>query len=260
MNRISLSIEELIYCFYNEGYFEHGNALKQVYFGDLDDEKMDLLLQITTRSLLSKSLVVYENHKFILVEELAEIISMLNYSEQSIKASRHGVEGGEESVSFHFSGKTVLQHSLMYDDQVHVFEKVSVETAAELITGFYRVSNHGSESQFELSEAEFEQLLESMEDNNKLFELPVLQGEKQQFYETLKATNGLLNTLLFLEFTEQKEPVAKNVVLFTNDSKRNWVIEKYEDVFYINQCDSRKINQLVRENVIEPLEKVQYGK
>ncbi|WP_079508673.1 hypothetical protein [Mesobacillus jeotgali] len=259
MNKISLSIEELIYCFYNEGYFEHGNALKQVYFGDLNDEKMDLLLQITTRSLLSKSLLVYENHKFMLVEELSEVISMLNYSEQSIKASRHGQNGGEESVSFHFNGKTVLQHSLHFDEQVHVFEKVSAEAAAEVISSFYRISDHSRNSGFELSQAEFEQMLDSLEDNQKLFELPALQGEKQGFYETLKSTNGLLNTLLFMEFTEQKEPVAKNVVLFTNESKNNWVIEKYEDVFTINQCTSSKVIQLIKENVIESLEKVPYG-
>jgi hypothetical protein len=257
MSKISLSIEELIYCFYNEGYFEHGNALKQVYFGDLEDEKMDLLLQTTTRSLLSKSLLVYENYKFTLVDEIAEIISMLNYSEQSIKASRHAADGGEESVSFHFNGNTVLQHSLLYDEQVHVFEQVSVAAAAELISSFYRVSMNSSGSGFELSQAEFEQLLDSLEDNQKHFELPVLHGEKQEFYETLKATNGFLNTLLFLEFTDQKEPVAKNVVLFTNDSKKNWVVEKNEDVFNINQCDSRKVIQLIKENVIDSLEKVQ---
>lgn len=259
MNKISLSIEELIYCFYNEGYFEHGNALKQVYFGEMDDEKMDLLLQITTRCLLSKSLLVYKNHKFILVEELAEIISMLNYSDQSIKASRHGEAGGEESVSFHFNGKIVLQHSLLFDEQVHVFEKVSAEAAAESISGFYRISNESSGSGFELSQTEFEQLLDSLEDNQKLFELPVLHGEKQEFYETLKTTNGMLNTLLFMEFTEQKEPVAKNVVLFTNDNKNNWVIEKNEGVFTINLCNSSKVIRLIKENVIESLEKVPYG-
>lgn len=260
MNKISLSIEELIYCFYNEGYFEHGNALKQVYFGELDDEKMDLLLQITTRSLLSKSLLVYENHKFMLVEELSEVISMLNYSDQSIKASRHGEDGGEESVSFHFNGKTVLQHSLLFDEQVHVFEKVTEGKAADVISAFYRLSEDGSGSGFELNQTEFEQLLDSLEDNQKLFELPVLHGEKQVFYETLKLTNGLLNTLLFMEFTEQKEPVAKNVVLFTNDCKNNWLIEKNENDFTINLCDSRKVNQLIKENVVESLEKVQYGK
>ncbi|MBT2685055.1 hypothetical protein [Bacillus sp. ISL-37] len=260
MNKISLSIEELIYCFYSEGYFEQGNALKQVYFGELDDEKMDLLLQITTRSLLSKSLLEYKNHKFTLVEELADVISMLNYSEQSIKASRHVGDGGEESISFHFNGKTVLQHSLLYDEQVHVFEKGSAESSAEIVSKFYRISNYSSGSGFELTQAEFEQMLDSLEDNQKLFGLPVMDGEKQQFYQTLKTTNGRLNTLLFMEFTEQKEPVAKNVVLFTNDSKNNWIIEKNEDVFYMNQCDSSKVDQLIKENVIESLEKVQYGK
>ena len=87
-----------------------------------------------------------------------------------------------------------------------------------------------------------------------------MHGDKQQFYQTLKTTNGMLNTLLFMEFTEQKEPVAKNVVLFTNDRKNNWIIEKNEDVFYMNQCDRSKVDQLIEENVIESLEKVQYGK
>ncbi|WLR54598.1 hypothetical protein LC048_19565 [Mesobacillus subterraneus] len=260
MNKVSLSIEELIYCFYSEGYFEQGNALRQVYFGELDDEKMDLLLQISTRSLLSKDLLIYKNHKFTLVEELAEVISMLNYSDQSIKASRHGEEGGEESVSFHFNGKMVLQHSLLYDEQVHVFEIVSEERAGEIISGFYRISHQSSGSGFELSQAEFEQMLDSLEDNQKLFGLPVMEGEKQQFYQTLKTTNAQLNTLLFMEFTEQKEPVAKNVVLFTNDRKNNWIIEKNEDAFYVNQCDSSKVDQLIKENIIESLEKVPYGK
>ncbi|RSD28745.1 hypothetical protein [Mesobacillus subterraneus] len=223
---------------------------------------MDLLLQITTRSLLSKNLLVYENHKFMLVKELAEIISMLNYSEQSIKASRHGFNGSEESVSFHFEGDKILQHSLLYDEQVHVFEQVSGEAVAELISDFYRLSNNnnGSRRGFELSQAELEQLLDSLENNQQLFELPVMHGEKQEFYETLKRTKGLVNTLLFMEFTEQKEPVAKNVVLFTNDNKNNWIIEKVDDVFQINHGTSIKVEQLIRENVIESLEKVKYGK
>lgn len=134
MDRISLSIEELIYCFYSEGYFEQGSALKQVYFGEIEDEKMDLLLQITCRSLLAKKLVNYENHNFILSDHLASVIATLNYSEQTIKASRHADSGnGEEQISFHFGEKGIIQHVLTFDEMVHEFSFVTFQQVNEAI-------------------------------------------------------------------------------------------------------------------------------
>jgi len=259
MNQLSLSIEELIYCFYSEGFFEQGNALKQVYFGDLDDEKMDLLLQITTRSLLSKRLLVYKDHKFTLVEDLAQIITTLNYSDQSIKASRHKSGGGEEAVSFHFNDSKILQHSLFYDEQVHTFSQVSLKEVSEIVSDFYNVSHVDEDEGFELTQQEFEDLLESLNNNEKLFNLPKFEGEQQKFYETLKKTNGFLNTLFSLEFDDHKEPVAKNVILFTNDNDHNWVIEKEDERFYIKYCSRGTVEQLINEQVIRSLEKVNHG-
>jgi hypothetical protein len=259
MNQLSLSIEELIYCFYSEGFFEQGNALKQVYFGELDDEKMDLLLQITTRSLLSKSLLVYKDHKFTLVEDLVHIIATLNYSEQSIKASRHKNGGGEEAVSFHFNDNKILQHSLLYDEQVHTFTQVTLKEVSEIVSDFYHVSNAEGNDGFEITQSEFEDLLESLNNNEKLFNLPKLEGEQQKFYETLKQTDGFLNTLFFLEFDENKEPVAKNVILFTNDKVNNWVIEKEDDRFHIKSSSNGTVEQLINEQVNTSLEKVNHG-
>ncbi|GAM12892.1 hypothetical protein [Mesobacillus selenatarsenatis] len=252
MDKISLSIEELIYCFYSEGFFEQGNALKQVYFGDLDDEKMDLLLQISTRSLLSKSLVSYKNHKFTLVEELADIIATLNYSDQSIKVSRHDGEGGEKAVSYHLTGNGFIQHSLFYDEQIHVFSIVTLNEVSELVSDFYYIQNdrETGTNGFSLSQQEFEVMIDSLEDNSALFELPKYEGTKNNFYESLKESNGLLNTMLFFEFNEVKEPEATNLVLFTNNQANNWMIEKREEGFYVKPCNREMVKTLI-ENSIE---------
>ncbi|WP_052352848.1 hypothetical protein [Neobacillus dielmonensis] len=252
MNQLSLSIEELIYCFYSEGFFEQGNALKQVYFGDLDDEKMDLLLQITCRSLLAKNVLSYKDHKFTLIPELSEVISILNFSELSIKGSRHSAAAEEESLSFHFGKNRIIQHVLQYDEQVHTFTSVELDEVSRILGEFYHVGTEPvlSDSSCSLTQEEFEELLSILEDNNKQFDRPTFHGEKELFYRILKETNGLLNTLLFLEFNDQKEPVAKNVVMFTNKQEQNWQIEKTDGLFNVKPCNQSMIQRLLEENVM----------
>lgn len=253
MEQISLSIEELIYSFYSEGFFEQGNALKQTYFGDLADDKMDLLLQASCRSLLAKKLLNYKNHKFTLTKELANVISSLNYSNQSVKASRHQREDGEESVSFHFGENGIIQHSLLFDGQVHCFEKVYLEEVSMNIGDFYRVAEDVavSEHTIMLSQLELEEMLAFVSDNKKQFENPKFEGSKSHFFEILKKTEGLLNTLLFFEFTEQKEPVVTDVVMFTNNSELNWQIEKEpeDETFKIKESNVSLINNLLKKNI-----------
>ncbi|WP_453991399.1 hypothetical protein [Bacillus nitroreducens] len=252
MEQISLSIEELIYCFYSEGYFEQGNALKQVYFGDLDDDKMDLLLQITCRSLLAKNLVDYQNHKFTLSDELAQIISTLNYSEQSIKASRHAANGkGEEQLSFHFGVKGIIKHELMFDEMVHVFTKVTMADVSKTISEYYCVpeSLETTYNPLKLTQSEFEELLLDLNDNKTKFDQPSFKNEKKLFNDVLEETEGLLNTLLFLKFDENKEPYATNIVMFTNRDKDNWIIEKKDDQFEIQPCTTKSIDLLLENNL-----------
>lgn len=253
MNHFSLSIEELIYCFYSEGFFEQGNALKQVYFGDLDDEKMELVLQVSTRSLLAKNLLHYKKHKFALMDELAAVISALNHSEQSIKLSRHGEDGSEETVSYHVSEGQLYEHTLKFDEQVHVFKMVTLEHVASSISEFYNVVEEtaAEETVFSISQEEFETMLDALSDNQKLFELPNLQGGKQGFYQTLKETSGKLNTMLFLEYSRNNQPEAKNMILFTNASQENWVMEKVNDDFTVTRGYQELIKKLVQENLQE---------
>jgi hypothetical protein len=249
MNQISLSIEELIYCFYSEGYFEEGNALKQVYFGDLDDEKMDLLLQISCRTLLAKELLDYQDHKFTLKKGIAEIISALNYSEQSIKASRHSSQGGEESLSFHFKDSSIIKHSLHYDEQVHTFAFVSLQEVSSLVHDFYRVGEGDADLEMLMTQGELEEMLSSLQDNGKQFDAPQLTGARKQFNQILQDTNGRLNTLLFLEFNDDKEPLAKNVVMFTNNPNNNWIIEKQGELFDIKSGNKGTIDTLLERNL-----------
>ncbi|WP_449538916.1 hypothetical protein [Ferdinandcohnia sp. Marseille-Q9671] len=266
MERISLSIEELIYCFYSEGYFEQGNALKQVYFGELEDDKMDLLFQITCRSLLAKNLVHYENHKFTLTDDLASIISTLNYSQQSIKASRHAEGGkGEEQLSFHFGEKGIIQHALLFDEMVHEFTFVSLEDVSRKISEYYRIGDvfENEASTLQLTQNELEELLVALNDNKSKFERPQHVGAKQQFNNILEQTNGLLNTLLFLEFNENKEPHATNIVMFTNHAENNWIIEKKDDLFKAQPCSVDIVNLLLESNISafkEKKEELTHGK
>ncbi|CEG25444.1 hypothetical protein [Bacillus sp. B-jedd] len=258
MDKIFLSIDELIYCFYSEGLFEQGSALKQVYFGDLDDEKMDLLLQITCRSLLAKKLVNYKNHKFTLSDHLASVIATLNYSEQTIKASRHADNGnGEEQISFHFGEKGIIQHVLMFDEMVHEFSFVTIQQVYKKIGEYYRVGKISKENEdaFKLTQMEFEQLLLALTDNRSKFERPPLEGAKKRFNEVLEETNGLLNTLLFLEFNENKEPYATNVIMFTNSKSNNWMIEKRDDNFIVQPCNENSIHLLLEKNITAYKEK-----
>lgn len=254
MIKISLSIEELIYCFYSEGYFEQGSALKQVYFGELEDEKMDLLLQITCRSLLAKKLVNYENHKFTLSDELTNIISTLNYSEQTIKASRHAEYGNkEEQMSFHFGEKGIIQHVLMFDEMVHEFSIVTLEDVSNALCKYYRIGKsmeNNNYNAFKLTQKEFEQMLLSLTDNRSKFDLPLFKGAKKQFKDILDETNGLLNTLLFLEFNEHKEPFATNVIMFTNSKNNNWIIEKRGSLFELQPANARCVDLLLKGNII----------
>lgn len=224
MKTISLSIEELIYSFYSEGLFEQGNSLKQVYFNEISDESMDLLLQISCRTLLAKDLLVYEKHKFELEPELKSVIHTLNFSEKSLKASRHRSGGKEESVSYHFIENGFLKHSLLYDEQVHRFDSVEKGDMLDELTEFFHLQTEGSDAYHSISSEELEGMLTYITENNRQFDSFQVRGELDLFYRVLEKTNGQLNTLLLFEFDEKKEPSVKDLVLLTNDVEGNWML------------------------------------
>ncbi|MBM7618452.1 hypothetical protein JOC95_000294 [Bacillus tianshenii] len=224
MKTISLSIEELIYSFYSEGLFEQGNSLKQMYFDEITDEQMDLLLQISCRTLLAKDFLVYESHKFELVPKLKHVIDTLNFSAKSLKASRHKDDGKEEAVSYHFTDKGFLQHSLLYDEQVHRFEFVEKEEMLLGLQQFFHIQREGDFNSQSISSEELEGMLSYITENGRQFDSLEVKAELDSLYRVLEKTNGKLNTLLLFEFDEMKEPTVKDIILLTNDVEGNLML------------------------------------
>jgi hypothetical protein len=249
MEPISLSIEELIYSFYSDGFFEQGNALKQVYFDEMTDEKMDLLLQISCRSLLAKDLLTYKNHKFELTDQLNSIISALNYSEISLRASRHGKESKEQSISYHFSDGKIIMHSLYYDEQIHRFQYVTLESIYQDLMEFYGVYREEQGDSFVVSENTLEEMIEQITDNNKQFDKLSTTEELLPLFSKLKQSEGLLNTLMAFEFTEAKEPIVTNLALFTSLQKENLMLVKNEQVFEVTEASYHSIKSYLDDAV-----------
>ncbi|WP_335422560.1 hypothetical protein [Bacillus sp. JJ1566] len=247
MKKFSLSVEEVIFCFYSEGYFEQGNALRQVYFGDLGDEKVELMLETANRSLLSKDLLIYKNRKFTMVDDLKEIVIFINSAEQTVRSSKHGDQNAEEATSYHIGDSFVVKQYTKYDDQVHVFEKITDKDVVDDLVEFFGVSEEDplSNSALKLTQEEFEGLLEIFDSNDKQFDLPHFEGEMDQFFKVLWEANGKLNTLMFIEFSEKNEPIVDNVILFTDNKEKNYEIEKIGDNFNIKLSSRTSMKELM---------------
>lgn len=247
MEKFSLSVEEVIFCFYSEGYFEQGNAIRQVYFGDLSDEKLELMLETANRSLLSKDLLIYKNRKFTLVEDLKEIIIFINSAEQTVRASKHGDQNEEEAISYHIGESLVIKQFTKYDDQVHVFEKIIDHDVIDNLVDFFHVSKEDSlsSSVLTLTQEEFESLLEIFDSNEKQFDLPHFEGEMHQFFNVLWESKGKLNTLMFIEFGKKNEPIVDTVILFTDNKENNYEIEKIGDTFNIKLSTQNSMKELL---------------
>lgn len=247
MQKFSLSIEEVIFSFYSEGYFEQGNALRQVYFGEVSDEKLELMLETANRSLLSKDLLIYKNRKFTLVDDLKEIVIFINSAEQTVRASKHGDQNDEDAASYHIGDSMVIKQYTKYDDQVHVFEKITHQNVIDDLVEFFHVEKEKplSNSVLNLTQEEFEGLLEIFNSNDKQFDLPQFEGEMDQFFKVLWQSKGKLNTLMFIEFSEKNEPIVDTVILFTDNKEKNYEIEKVGDNFNIKLSSRTSMNELL---------------
>ena len=242
MGTIALSIEELIYSFYSEGLFEQGNGLKQVYLEGVTEDQMDLLLRSSCRSMLAKDYLRFENHKFTLRPDVSEIIAALNHSERSVKASRHGA-GGEEALSFHLTEHGTFRHTLEYDGQVHVFEKVEASEISRSIGSHFDIPEERTETPrtIRMPQAEFEQMLDAIEGGEETWGGYVDAGpaERMPFLHTMRQANGLLNTLAVMSFNDRGEPEVVDVLLFPHDVQDAYLIAKTGETFLITDCDGK---------------------
>ncbi|WP_047152102.1 hypothetical protein [Aneurinibacillus tyrosinisolvens] len=248
---ITLSIEELVYCFYSEGLFEQGAAAKQAYFEGLSDEQMDLLFQAACRSLLSKDYLIYEQHRFSLKKEIADIICALNFSPLSLKVSRFIKE--EDTISVHFSGERIYCHSLIYEGQVHVFEAITGEEVPGIVGRYLGIADRPVKKEpiLSISQPEFESMLSMLDEDSA--QVPVYlqsMGEDapsiERFAGDMVSNSGYMDSILFLQFNEKREPVLSDILFTIKGESDSWAISRAKDNKYmVNACNCMSLRTAI---------------
>ncbi|MCQ6268275.1 hypothetical protein M1K46_21945 [Fictibacillus sp. WQ 8-8] len=241
MNRVSLSIDELIYGFYSEGLFEQAIGLRQTYFKELNDEQFELVLQTSCRSLLSKELLMYDEHnyRFQLTEESSSLIKSLNYSPLSLKLSRFEADGGQGSISIHLSGRKCICHSVIHEGQVHVFEMLSQGEILLKLKEYFSLKDtgNGSDKILELKQEEFEEMLTLAEQEPSNLEAYLCtlssHNEASIFANAVSYNHGKMNSMLALGFDDNREPDIGDVLFVICDPVSSWVIKKNEETYEV---------------------------
>lgn len=246
MKSITLSADELIFCFYSEGYFEQANGLRSIYFEELSEEDMQLVLQSATRSLLSKELIEYENSKFHLNNEMKDVILYLNSAKKTIRTSRHNPDNSEYAISFHLTDNGVLKQYSKHDELVHVFEKLTLEETLQQITEFLYIKEEGLGETISMSEEAFEELLTILEQPNS--KVDAFDPAQQPFVQHLLENNLEFNTLLFISYNPKNEPTVESIVLVSNSHEKNWLVEKKENEMTIQLSNTLLLRNLINEN------------
>lgn len=237
MNKLNLAVDELIYCLYSEGYFEQGMALKTAMLEDLTDEQFEVALQVSCRSLLAKGYINFNEGKFTVTDDVQKFIKFVSYAEVTYQGAKAITQ---EVLTVHHKDDEYLIHTVLYDGQVHTLELVEREEAINQLKDFFVVSSNEMES-FTVEESKFEHILKSFDDLDLKFTLPNLTESETLLYQKLEKTEGFLNTLLVIHYTEKNEPVAQDVLLFTANEENNYAIYKGDDGAYIVHNDPNKI-------------------
>lgn len=168
MKQFTISIEELLFCFYSEGFFEQGMALKQAYFPEIEDEQLGALFEAACRSLLAKDAAEFRNHQYRLKDEYCPFIHVLNDADYTVKLSKFNGQGAERNVSCHLSKFGTYSHELLFDEQVHRITKLEsneglLTKTDEFLHIVEEENNRGL--LLRLTSNEFEKLLEGASDN-----------------------------------------------------------------------------------------------
>ncbi|MDN4075891.1 hypothetical protein [Fictibacillus terranigra] len=258
MNRVTLSIDELIYGFYSEGLFEQAIGLRQTFFEELNDDQFELVLQTSCRSLLSKDLLVYDehDHRFQLTEESSSLIKSLNYSPLSLKFSRFEADGGQDSISIHLPGGKGICHSVIHEGQVHVFDILSQGEILLKLKEYFSLKDSGNDSNkiLELKQAEFEEMLTLAEQQPSSLEayLRTLSNhsEASLFANAVSYNKGKMNSMLVLGFDDKKEPDIEDVLFVICDPVSSWVIKKNEQTYEVLSGGRNVLSDLVESRIV----------
>ncbi|MGE1142808.1 hypothetical protein ACQ4LK_02145 [Bacillus pumilus] len=230
MDQLSLSIEELIFSFYSEGYFEQGMSLKEAYYPDVEDERLGFLFEIACRSLLAKGVLEFRNRQYRYKAEYRHFIQAMNDASHTVKASRFGDEDEEVSTSFHTTQMGVYAHHTLYDQQVHQIQKLKDDQQAEKqVTAFFNIkmSDH-PESVITLQAEEFEKLLEQASEAKNEWPSFLHRAENEElvqaFVSDVQKRKGKMDSLMKVVYDKNNTPDVESMLFVIPGEKQSWLV------------------------------------
>ncbi|MCY8826385.1 hypothetical protein [Bacillus atrophaeus] len=232
MNQLRISIEELIFCFYSEGFFEQGMAMKQNYFPDMEDEQLGFLFEGACRSLLAKEVAEYRNHQYRLKEEYRPFIHVLNDADYTVKMSKFDEQNGNElNFSCHVSKSGIYSHEVIHEQQVHrIMTIASKEELYAKASEFLHIIESVEQSGpvLTLTSEEFEQLLEGVSENqSRMMEFLDKHGNREgvsQFVQDLSLRKGKMDTMMHLLYDKDNTPEVAKMAFVIPGNRFTWLV------------------------------------
>lgn len=231
MKQFTISIEELLFCFYSEGFFEQGMALKQAYFPEIEDEQLGALFEAACRSLLAKDAAEYRNHQYRLKDEYCPFIHVLNDADYTVKLSKFDEQGKEQNISCHVSKFGTYSHELLFDEQVHRIKKMdSTNGLLSKTSEFLNIidAEDHKESLISLTSTEFELLLEGASDTpthlKEFLDKHDHQEDVTRFVNDLALRKGKMDTLMRLVYDKDNSPEVADMAFVLPGSRHTWLV------------------------------------
>lgn len=240
MDQLSLSIEELIFSFYSEGYFEQGMSLKEAYYPEVEDERLGFLFEIACRSLLAKGVLEFRNRQYRYKAEYRHFIQAMNDASHTIKASTFGELDEEISTSFHTTHAGVYVHHTLYDQQVHQIQKLrDNQQAEEQVTTFLNIRMSDSRTPvITLHAEEFEMLLEQASEVKDEWLSFLNKAENQElvraFVSDVRARKGKMDSLMKVSYDKNNMPDVQSMMFVIPGERHSWLVSGIkENEFHI---------------------------
>ncbi|AYJ88271.1 hypothetical protein CS953_00620 [Bacillus safensis] len=230
MDQLSLSIEELIFSFYSEGYFEQGMSLKEAYYPEVEDERLGFLFEIACRSLLAKGVLEFRNRQYRYKAKYRHFIQAMNDASHTIKASKFGDTDEEVSTSFHTTRAGVYAHHTLYDQQVHQIRKLDGDQQAEeQVTVFFNLQmNDHPEPVISLQADEFEMLLEQASEAKNEWPSFLNKAENQElvkaFVSDVQTRKGKMDSLMKVVYDKNNTPEVESMIFVIPGENQSWLV------------------------------------
>lgn len=112
--------------------------MKETYYPNLGDDELQLILEVATRSLLAKNLLLEETHRYKLKDSYKKYIKVLNYADRTLKASKFTLNlENEESISIHYFQDEAFLHFLQHNQQIHSILPVKKDRIIDHLKDFF---------------------------------------------------------------------------------------------------------------------------